>query len=197
MQLSYVKQLAESLAGEKVHDVIITVPPFYTQLERDAVADAVEISGLRLLTLINDGAAVAVNYAMSRTFNTPEYHVIYDAGASSVRASVASFASLPETKKAAASTVINVAGTGYDRAIGGTALDGRLRDILAAQFNAKHKKDIRTDLRGMAKLWKETTRVKAILSANNQAMSTASLLHFPSFMRNAKSSCYLGGKSCL
>ena len=81
MQLAYVKQLAEDAAGERVTDVIMTVPPFFTQFERDALADAVEIAGLKLLALINDGTAVAVNYAMTRTFTEPERHIIYDAGA--------------------------------------------------------------------------------------------------------------------
>lgn len=177
MQFAYVKQLAESVAGEKVHDVVLVVPPFYTQQERDAVADAVELSGLRLLTLMHDGAAVAVNYAMTRTFDTPEYHVIYDAGASSVRAAVVSFATAPETKKTAVSTVLNVAGVGYDRQIGGSALDRRLREILADQFDTKHKKYIRRDPRGMAKLWRETARVKAVLSLNNEAASMVEGLH--------------------
>jgi len=29
MQFSYIKELAESVAGEKVTDVVVTVPPFY------------------------------------------------------------------------------------------------------------------------------------------------------------------------
>jgi hypoxia up-regulated 1 len=168
MQFSYVKELAESLAGEKVHDVIVTVPPFYTQFERDAVADAIEIAGLRTLALINDGTAVAVNYAMTRTFPTPEYHVIYDAGASSIRATVVSFKT-PDEKK---STKISVLGVGFDRSTGGTELDRRLREILIESFVSKHKKDIRSDKKGMAKLWKETGRVKAILSANAEAVAT-------------------------
>ncbi|KAH9921141.1 Hsp70 protein-domain-containing protein [Fomitopsis serialis] len=86
MQLSYVKQLAEDFSGEKVYDVVVTVPPYYTMFERDAVADAIEIAGMRTLALVNDGTAVAVNYAMTRTFSQPEYHVVYDAGASSIRA---------------------------------------------------------------------------------------------------------------
>ncbi|KAJ8582404.1 hypothetical protein M405DRAFT_885320 [Rhizopogon salebrosus TDB-379] len=85
MQLSYVKKLAEDLAGESVNEVILTVPPYkFEQFEQDSVADAIEIAGLKTLALVNDGTVVAVNYAMTRTFSTtPEYHVIYDAGASS------------------------------------------------------------------------------------------------------------------
>ncbi|KAF9034459.1 HSP70-domain-containing protein [Hymenopellis radicata] len=171
MEFAYVKGLAESLAGEKVQDVIVTVPPYYTQFERDAVADAIEISGLRTLALINDGTAVAVNYAMTRTFANEEYHVIYDAGASSICATVVSFSS-----DATPSTSIAVKGVGYDRHLGGTELDRRLRELLADDFIAKHKRDIRQDKRGMAKLWKEAGRVKAILSANTEAVANVESL---------------------
>ncbi|KAJ7270749.1 Hsp70 protein-domain-containing protein [Mycena haematopus] len=172
MQFSYVKQLAEAVAGEKVTDVVIAVPPYFSQFQRDAVVDAVEVAGMRTLTLINDGTAVAVNYAMTRTFPTPEYHIIYDAGASSIRATLVSF-STPDT---VSGTQIAVAGVGYDLATGGTELDRRLREILIEAFNTKHKKDIREDKRGMAKLWKEAGRVKAILSANNDATATVESL---------------------
>lgn len=175
MQFAYVKQLAEAVAGEKVTDVVVTVPPFYSQFERDAVVDAIEISGLRTLALINDGTAVAVNYAMTRTFATPEYHVVYDAGASSIRATVVLFSSV-DAKTASSGTQISVAGVGYDRQTGGTELDRRLREILIESFNEKHKKDIREDKRGVAKLWKEAGRIKAILSANTEAISTVRYL---------------------
>jgi hypoxia up-regulated 1 len=172
MQLAYVKDVAESLAGEKVTDVILTVPPYYSQFERDALADAVEIAGLKTLALINDGAAVAVNYAMTRSFAKPEFHVIYDAGASAIRASVAQFVTTEGKRKGEDTTVITMTGVGYDRSVGGTELDRRLRDLLAADFLKKHKKDIKSDKRGSARLWKEATRVKTILSANADSRVT-------------------------
>ena len=178
MQLSYVKQLAEDFSGEKVHHVVVTVPPYYTMFERDAIADAIELSGLQLLALVNDGTAVAVNYAMTRTFSQPEYHVIYDAGASSIRATVVGFANVAGDPKAKSLTKdsiqITVEGIGFDRTVGGTELDRRLREIMINDFNRRYKKDIRQDKRGMAKLWKEAGRVKAILSANSDAMASVS-----------------------
>ncbi|KAH8079815.1 heat shock protein 70 family [Cristinia sonorae] len=180
MQFAYIRDLAEtSLGGEKVTDVILTVPPYYTQHERDAVIDAVEIAGMRTLALIHDGSAVAVNYAMTRTFEKPEYHIIYDAGASSIRASLVSFASVPaEPKSKQLATQITVHGVGYDRQVGGTEMDRRLREMLIREFDKKHHKDIRADRRGMAKLWKEAGRVKAILSANTEAMASVESLAF-------------------
>ena len=172
MQFAYIKHLAEQVANEKVTDVVVAVPPYFSQFERDAVADAIEISGLRTLALINDGTAVAVNYAMTRTFATPEYHIIYDAGASGIRATLASFTTATDSKTGASGTHIAVASVGYDRNSGGTELDRRMREILIDAFNAKTKKDVREDKKGMVKLWKEAQRVKAILSANTEAVAT-------------------------
>ncbi|KZP09741.1 hypothetical protein FIBSPDRAFT_1051705 [Athelia psychrophila] len=115
--------------------------------------------------------------ALSTCFPAPEYHIIYDTGASSVRATVVQFSSEGAGRWKAAGTQITVAGVGYDREIGGTEMDRRLRDILVDEFNAKHKKDIRADRRGMAKLWKEAGgRVKAVLSANTDVVATVESL---------------------
>ncbi|KAH9851306.1 actin-like ATPase domain-containing protein [Lenzites betulinus] len=182
MQFAYVRDLAESAGGEKVHDVIVTVPPYYTQFERDAVVDAIEVAGLRTLALINDGAAVAVNYAMTRSFPEPENHVIFDAGASAVRATVVQFSSVASEGKSKSSAKdaiqISVLGVGYDRFAGGTELDRRLRDLMLNDFQKRYKRDISTDKRAMAKLWKEAGRVKGILSANTEAMVTIESLAF-------------------
>ncbi len=178
MQFSYVKDLAESFAQEKVRDVIVTVPPYYSQFERDAIVDAIEIAGLKTLALIHYGTAVAGNYAMTRNFNgAPEYHIIYDAGASAIRATVVGFSNLND-KKEGAGTQVSVAGVGWDRNVGGLELDRRLREILIKAFEEKHNKDVRKDKRGMAKLWKEANRIKGILSANTEAVSSVESLAF-------------------
>ncbi len=172
MQFAYVRALAEDAAGERVQDVIVTVPPFYAQFERDAIADAVELAGLRLLTLVNDGAAVAVNYAMTRQFtaDAPERHIFYDAGAASTRATAVTFSAQSKGKsKKDPGTLIAVNGVGYDRFVGGTELDRRLREILVEEFEHKHGVQIREVPKAMMKLWKEAERLKSILSANTEA----------------------------
>ena len=189
MQFSYIKELAESVgsseARETVRDVVLTVPPYFTQFERDAIVDALEIAGLRLLALVNDGTAVALNYAMGRTFpETKEWHVIYDAGASGIRATVVSFTTTPLDPKAKStstgkdSTQITVAGVGFDRSAGGLELDRRMRDMLARDFERKFGRPITGDQRGMAKLWKEAGRIKTILSANTEAMPSVESVAF-------------------
>ena len=197
MQLGYVRELAEAAAGARVTDTIVTVPAFYTQHERAAMVAAIELAGLRAAGLVHDGTAVAVNYAMTRQFpaagEEPEYHVIYDAGASAIRATVAAFSGLPKEakdtkdtkdtggktgggKKEAQGAAIAIRGFGFDRSVGGVELDRRLREMLADDFGRRHQRDVRADARGMAKLWKEAGRVKAILSANADALASVRCL---------------------
>lgn len=57
MQFSYARDLAETLAGEAVRDAIVSVPGWFSQSERQAVMDALEIGGLRPVGLVNDGTA--------------------------------------------------------------------------------------------------------------------------------------------
>ncbi|KIJ47301.1 hypothetical protein M422DRAFT_249147 [Sphaerobolus stellatus SS14] len=183
MQFAYVRELAESTASERITDVVVTVPPYFSQFERQAVVDAIEIAGMRPLSLLNDGTAVAINYAMTRNFPTPETHIIYDAGAGSIRATVVTFSSVaPESKSKSKSkgnsTIVEVKAIGYVRGIGGNEMDKRLREILINDFIAKHNKDIRKDPRAIAKLWKEAGRVKSALSLNSEAVANVESLAF-------------------
>ena len=174
MQLAYIRGLAADAAGrgERVQDVVVTVPAFFSQFERDAIADAVELAGLRLLAFVNDGAAVAVNYAMTRQFPQQERHIVYDAGAASTRATIATFAGQGKKQDG---TLITVNSVGYDRLAGGTELDRRLREILVGEFESKHGVRIRDDPKAMMKLWKEAERIKSILSANSEASARVRL----------------------
>ena len=210
MQFSYVKGLAEDLAsGEKITDAIITVPAYYSQFERQAVLDSVAIAGMKAITLVNDGTAIAVNYAMTRTFATPEHHIIYDAGAGGIRATVVTFTTIsPKSASSSSSsssstdasasgtsssssakatpskaakknkkptvkpdvTHIEVKGYGYDRTSGGLALDGRLRDIIVAGYEkSKGGQSLKGQNRALAKLWKDITKIKAVLSINTES----------------------------
>lgn len=58
MQLTYAKEMADEAAGgDKVRDVVMTVPGWFGQSERAAVLDAIELAGLRSIGLVNDGTA--------------------------------------------------------------------------------------------------------------------------------------------
>lgn len=54
------------LTEQPIKDAVITVPAYFNQAERRAVLQAAHIAGLKVLQLINDNTAVALNYGVFR-----------------------------------------------------------------------------------------------------------------------------------
>lgn len=188
-QIAYFRGLAESLASsgaggakEVIKDVIVTVPAWWTQHQRRAYRDALELQGLTCLSMIGEGTAVGLNFAMTRSFTTfdpvtgegeKEYHVVYDSGALSTSATVLAFYQTsvlptPKSKTAINTTHVEVMGTGWAEA-GGVHLDVAVMELLKADFEKKSKKVVGEDKKAMAKLQREAVRVKQILSANQES----------------------------
>lgn len=122
---------------------------------------------------------------MTRNFpsGTPEHHLFYDAGAGSIRSTIVSFqtgevkehASSKKTKEV---TLAEVKGVGWDKSASGLLMDAKIRDMLEQQFVAKEGSRLEVPLdrnrKAQAKLLKEASRVKQVLSANVDAPSRVS-----------------------
>ncbi|KAJ2747456.1 lumenal Hsp70 protein [Coemansia sp. BCRC 34301] len=177
MQLRYAQQLVKESEGIVVKDAVFTVPSFFDRNQRQAMLDAAQLAGFRTLALVNDGSAVALNYAMSRSFAKPERHVFYDMGAGKTVATVAGFSMRPAAKtgKAKKATVINVQAYAADSTLGGQEVDFVVRDILVDRFvasNGASAVEVRGNDRAMNRLLKEAKRIKTILSANTEAVAS-------------------------
>lgn len=190
MELQSIRSNAEDLAGpgSPVRSAVLTVPPFYTAEEKRAVQLAAELAGFKVLSLISDGLAVGLHYATSRQFpnvnegGKPEHHMVFDMGAGSAKATVLRFQS--RTVKDVGKfnkTVqeVQVLGSGWDRTLGGDALNYLVVDDMIAKFvespAAKQAgvsaESVQTHGRAVAKLTKEAERVRQILSANKDTQT--------------------------
>jgi hypoxia up-regulated 1 len=167
-ELNYIKALASSAAKEPVTDLFLTIPSYFTQHQRRAFKDAAEIAGLNLVGSVGEGAAVGLNYAMTRQFpklneaetawnkNGAQIDVIYDSGAMKTTATVLAFytADVAEEAKTTISksgkksklraksnptTHVHVLATSSEPTLGGVQIDQALREILVQDVAQKLK----------------------------------------------------------
>ncbi|KAL8702669.1 MAG: hypothetical protein Q9201_004170 [Fulgogasparrea decipioides] len=190
MELKNIRANAVAMAGKgsTIKDVVVTIPPFYTAEEKRAVIMAVDLAGMRVLSLISDGLAVGLNYATSRTFPTineggkPEVHLVYDMGAGSASATILRFQGRTVKDVGKFNKTIQevqVLGIGWDKYLGGDALNQVIVDDMVEKFaNSDRMKKLGTEARDikkhgrtMAKLWKESERLRQVLSANTETQA--------------------------
>uniref|UniRef100_A0A672N6P3 Hypoxia up-regulated protein 1 n=1 Tax=Sinocyclocheilus grahami TaxID=75366 RepID=A0A672N6P3_SINGR len=175
MILNYSRGLAQDFAEQLIKDAVITVPAYFNQAERRAVLQAAHIAGLKVLQLINDNTAVALNYGVFRRkdINSTAQVLLKANGAvCDTTATIVTYQTV-KTKESGTQPQLQIRGVGFDRTLGGFEMELRLRDHLAKLFNEqkKSKKDVRENLRAMAKLLKEAQRLKTVLSANAEHMA--------------------------
>jgi len=92
MILTHAKSNADRFSGGKVTDAVLTVPSYFTVSERDSMRDAAHIAGLKVLSLIEENTAAALQYGISRIFPNETHTVlIYNMGASSTQVSIFDF----------------------------------------------------------------------------------------------------------
>uniref|UniRef100_A0A671SAC4 Hypoxia up-regulated protein 1 n=1 Tax=Sinocyclocheilus anshuiensis TaxID=1608454 RepID=A0A671SAC4_9TELE len=169
MILNYSRGLAQDFAEQLIKDAVITVPACFNQAERRAVLQAAHIAGLKVLQLINDNTAVALNYGV---FRRKDINSTAQVSSVSANATIVTYQTV-KTKESGTQPQLQIRGVGFDRTLGGFEMELRLRDHLAKLFNEKKKskKDVRENLRAMAKLLKEAQRLKTVLSANAEHMA--------------------------
>ncbi|CAM0141148.1 adenyl-nucleotide exchange factor sse1 [Umbelopsis sp. WA50703] len=161
----YLTKLKETTAHElssPVSDCVITVPGWFTDVQRRAVLDAAEIAGLNCLRLVNDLTATALGYGITKTDlpeDKPKNVVFCDIGHSSYSVSVVSFIK----------GQLTVRGTAYDRHFGGRNFDQVIVEKLAAEFKEKYKIDVFTNNKALFRLRTAAEKCKKVLSANPQA----------------------------
>jgi len=164
MYLSKIKATASAELKLPVSDVVMSVPAWFTDSQRRSLFDAAEISGLKLLRLMNDTTAAALGYGITKldlptAEEKPRRVAFIDIGHSNYTCSIVEF------RKGE----LAVKSTAYDRHFGGRDFDKALVEHFAAEFKGKYKIDIKTNPKAMVRVSAAAEKLKKILSANQQA----------------------------
>ncbi|NNG14767.1 MAG: Fe-S protein assembly chaperone HscA, partial [Gammaproteobacteria bacterium] len=76
--LRKLKQRAVATLGDELMGVVITVPAYFDDAQRQATKDAAKLAGLNVLRLLNEPTAAAVAYGLDHA--AEGVHVVYDLG---------------------------------------------------------------------------------------------------------------------
>lgn len=172
MILKKAREYASDFAEQSVDSAVITVPPYFTQSERRAIKRACELANIKLLQLMNDNTAVALNYGIFRRkdFNaTGSTYLFYDMGSQSTVCTIATFSVVKNKDSGYVEEVpqLTIKAVAFDRDLGGLEFQIRLRDYLAKKFHEQHPKiDLYKNPKALTKLFHEAEKAKHVLSAN-------------------------------
>jgi molecular chaperone DnaK len=145
--------------GEKVTEVVITVPAYFNDAQRTATKDAGRIAGLEVLRIINEPTAAALAYGLDK--NKHETVLVYDLGGGTFDVSLLDVGD----------GVVEVRATAGDTHLGGDDFDRRIVDYLADQFQKENGIDLRADPQALQRLFEAAEKAKIELSSVTQAQA--------------------------
>ncbi|MFZ3139505.1 Fe-S protein assembly chaperone HscA [Polaromonas sp.] len=148
--LTALRERAEATLGGPLAGVVITVPAYFDDAQRQATKDAARLAGLTVLRLLNEPTAAAIAYGLDKAAEGT--FAIYDLGGGTFDISILSL-----TKG-----VFEVLATGGDSALGGDDFDHAIAEWFCAQHG----------LGGLAAL--PPTQQRSLLAAARKAKETLS-----------------------
>ncbi|XP_071734666.1 heat shock cognate 70 kDa protein-like [Rutidosis leptorrhynchoides] len=161
MVLVKMKSVAETFLGSTVEKVVVTVPAYFNDSQRQSTKDAAKVAGLEVLRMVNEPTAAAIAYALDKRagIDGKMNVLVFDLGGGTFDVSI-----LTIDDKG----VIEVKATGGDTHLGGEDFDNRMVNHFVRQFNRKHKVDISKNVKALGRLRYNCERAKRIISSASQ-----------------------------
>lgn len=164
--LSKVKEWAEAQSRLAIKDVVITIPPFLNQAQRQAVIDTANIAGLNVLSLVHDISSAAILYGVTMVPKDSEgrHIILFDSGATHSAASLV-YIEPNHTEDSLKAILISVKRTVWDMDLCGHELDKAIASLLEKKFEVTVPKG-----KPLNRLLIKSGKTKQILSANTAIM---------------------------
>ncbi|XP_065885179.1 heat shock cognate 71 kDa protein-like [Dysidea avara] len=159
MVLTKMKETAEGYLGKTVQNVVVTVPAYFNDSQRQATKDAGTIAGLNVLRIINEPTAAAIAYGLDKKSGVERNVLIFDLGGGTFDVSVLTIED----------GIFEVKATNGDTHLGGEDFDNRMVNHFVKEFKRQHKKDISQNKRSLRRLRTACERAKRTLSSQAQA----------------------------
>ena len=160
MVIGKMKEVAECQLGkDSVKDMVITVPAYFNDSQRQATKDAGTIAGVNVLRIINEPTAAAIAFGLNEKSDKERKVLIFDLGGGTFDVSLLDIDD----------GMFEVKATAGDTHLGGEDFDNRLVEYFAERFNKKYKCNIKESPRAIRMLKAAAERAKRTLSTATTA----------------------------
>eukprot|EP00472_Partenskyella_glossopodia_P004458 CAMPEP_0197516462 /NCGR_PEP_ID=MMETSP1318-20131121/1333_1 /TAXON_ID=552666 /ORGANISM="Partenskyella glossopodia, Strain RCC365" /LENGTH=846 /DNA_ID=CAMNT_0043065217 /DNA_START=30 /DNA_END=2570 /DNA_ORIENTATION=+ len=163
--LTFLKDQAEKGLGSSLPETVLGCPPWWTEAERTALLDAAGLAGIKVLRIMNETTAVALDYGINLSIPDGEKRksLFIDVGHSNVNVSMVEF-----WKKSLKDAGLKVLATASARGVGGRSFNTIIEKYFAEMILKKYKLDVMSQAKPRQKLIKACEKVKTNLTANNK-----------------------------
>lgn len=151
--LQKLKKDAESYLGQSISDVVVTVPAYFNDIQRQATKDACKISGLNVKRVINEPTAAALAYGLGKDIN--QKIMVYDLGGGTFDISIIEIGN----------GVIEVLSTNGDTKLGGDDFDLLLSKYIFDEYKKQYGNDISGDKIVRSRVLEAAEKAKKELSS--------------------------------
>ena len=143
--LKHLQNKAQSFLEERVDGVVITVPAYFDEAQRQATKDSATLAGMNVLRLLNEPTAAAIAYGLDN--NEEETIAVYDLGGGTFDISILRIVK----------GVFEVLATGGDASLGGDDFDFAIADWISESLSLKIGKNtnLQASLLSTARIAKE------------------------------------------
>ena len=143
--LKHLQNKAQSFLQERIDGVVITVPAYFDEAQRQATKDSATLAGMNVLRLLNEPTAAAIAYGLDN--NEEETIAVYDLGGGTFDISILRIVK----------GVFEVLATGGDASLGGDDFDFAIADWISESLSLKIEKNtnLQASLLSTARIAKE------------------------------------------
>jgi molecular chaperone DnaK len=152
MILQKLKSDAEDYLGETVTEVVITVPAYFNDSQRQATKDAGKVAGLEVKRIINEPTAASLAYGLEK--QEDQTILVWDLGGGTFDVSILEMGD----------GVFEVKATSGDNHLGGDNFDKAIVDWLVAEFKKSQGIDLAQDRMALQRLYEAAEKAKVELS---------------------------------
>ena len=157
MILQKLKADAEAYLGDTVDAVVVTVPAYFNDDQRQATKDAGKVAGLDVKRIINEPTAAALAYGLDKE-ETDQTILVFDLGGGTFDVSVLEIGD----------GVFEVKATAGDNHLGGDNFDKEIVDWLVSEFKKSEGVDLSQDKMALQRLYQEAEKAKTELSTTQE-----------------------------